>query len=47
MLKPNIDGPQAEQLELSPMGRYAKMHHIFLILEIRETFSIYMCRKAP
>ena len=47
MLKQDIDGPQAEQLELSAMDRFSKMNHIFLILEIKETFSIYMCRKAP
>ena len=47
MLKQDIDGPQAEQLELSAMDRFSKMNHIFLILEIKETFSIYMCKKAP
>ena len=47
MLKQDLDGPQAEQLELSATDRYSKMNHIFLILEIKETFSIYICRKAP
>ena len=47
MLTQDIDGPQAEQLELSPMDRHSKMNHIFLILEIKETFPIYICRKAP
>ena len=47
MLTQDIDGPQAEQLEVSPMDRHSKMNHIFLILEIKETFPIYMHRKAP
>ena len=47
MLTQDTDGPQAEQLEVSPMDRHSKMNHIFLILEIKETFPIYMHRKAP